>query len=149
MPGVTVEATTDLEEWLDTVVTAFLTPDIVGVPSHESFSREILEAVMQEMAGADGLVHYLARLDGEVAGGAVMRIGDGLAQLCGAATLRAWRRCGVQAALLANRLAEGTAAGCDVAIVTTQPGSTSQKNVQRNGFELLYTRAVLVLEPRG
>ena len=37
--------------------------------------------------------------------------------------------------------------GCDLAVVTTQPGSKSQENVQRRGFELLYTRAVLVLEP--
>jgi hypothetical protein len=36
------------------------------------------------------------------------------------------------------------AAGCDVAVVTTQPGSKSQQNVQRRGFDLLYARAVLV-----
>ena len=35
-------------------------------------------------------------------------------------------------------------AGCDVAVVSTQPGSKSQENLQRQGFELLYTRAVLV-----
>jgi hypothetical protein len=34
-------------------------------------------------------------------------------------------------------------AGCDVAVVTTAPGSKSQENVQRRGFDLLYTRAVL------
>jgi hypothetical protein len=31
-----------------------------------------------------------------------------------------------------------------IAVVTTQPGSKSQQNVQRQGFDLLYTRAVLV-----
>ena len=35
-------------------------------------------------------------------------------------------------------------AGCDIAVVTTQPGSQSQENVQRHGFDLLYTRAILV-----
>jgi hypothetical protein len=34
--------------------------------------------------------------------------------------------------------------GCDIATVTTQPGSKSQQNVQRRGFHLLCTRAVLV-----
>ena len=29
-------------------------------------------------------------------------------------------------------------------VVTTQPASKSQQNVQRRGFDLLYTRAVLV-----
>jgi len=50
----------------------------------------------------------------------------------------------VQSALLAARLEIAGQAGCDVAVVTTQPGSKSQENVQRQGFELLYTRAVLV-----
>jgi len=31
--------------------------------------------------------------------------------------------------------------------VTTQPGSKSQQNVQLAGFELVYSRAVLVLQP--
>jgi hypothetical protein len=28
--------------------------------------------------------------------------------------------------------------------VTTEPGSPSQENVQRQGFELLYARAILI-----
>jgi len=152
MPGsgvIAVEEASDFEAWLDAVVTGFATPDRVGVPSHESLPREVLESVMREMAGAVGLTRYLARLDGMVAGGASMRTGDGIAQMCGAATLPAFRRRGVQAALLEHRLAEAMTAGCDLAVVTTQPGSTSQKNMQRNGFDLLYTRAVLVLAPSG
>ena len=73
-----------------------------------------------------------------------MRITDGVAQLTGAATAPAHRRRGVQTALLATRLADAGRAGCDIAVVTTAPGSKSQQNVQRRGFHLLYTRAVLV-----
>jgi len=32
-------------------------------------------------------------------------------------------------------------------VVTTQPGSKSQQNALRRGFERLYTRAVLVKTP--
>ena len=32
-------------------------------------------------------------------------------------------------------------------MVTTQPGSKSQQNVQREGFSLLYSRALLVKNP--
>lgn len=39
--------------------------------------------------------------------------------------------------------------GCDVAVVTTVPGSKSQQNAQRQGFDLLYTRAILVKQPRS
>jgi len=54
---------------------------------------------------------------------------------------------GVQSALLGTRLEVAAAAGCDVAVVTTQPGSKSQENAQRQGFELLYTRTILVRTP--
>jgi GNAT superfamily N-acetyltransferase len=57
------------------------------------------------------------------------------------------RRRGVQSALLRTRLEIAGRAGCDVAVVTTQPGSKSQENVQKQGFELLYTRAILVRQP--
>jgi GNAT superfamily N-acetyltransferase len=133
--------------WLDTVIEGFAHPDGQGVPSNESFPRETLEAAMSDMAGIDGFALYLAYRDGAVAGAASLVRLDGVALLCGAATLPAHRRRGVQSALLATRLGHSARAGCDVAVVTTQPGSKSQENAQRRGFSLLYTRAVLVREP--
>jgi hypothetical protein len=53
----------------------------------------------------------------------------------------------VQTALLSARLADAAAAGCDIAVITTVPGSKSQQNAQRQGFDLLYTRAVLLKPP--
>jgi len=38
-------------------------------------------------------------------------------------------------------------AGCDLAVITTAPGSKSQANVMRTGFALLYARAILVKAP--
>jgi GNAT superfamily N-acetyltransferase len=134
----------EFSEWLDAVVSGFAHPDDQGVPSDEEFPREVLERVMSDLAGASGFSRYLARRDGEVAGGGSLRMGDGVALLCGAATLPAHRRQGVQTALLLSRLDLARDAGCDVSVVTTQPGSKSQENVQRQGFQLLYTRAVLV-----
>jgi ribosomal protein S18 acetylase RimI-like enzyme len=134
----------DLAGWLDVAITGFASPDTEGVPSHESFPRESLEQAMADMAHASGFVRYLARREGAVAGAASMRICERVAQLCGAATLPEHRRRGVQGSLLAERLRAAGEAGCDVAVVTTQPGSKSQENVQKKGFELLYTRAILV-----
>ena len=101
---------------------------------------------MADMASAEGFSCYLARRDGVPAGGASLRLSEGVAHLCGAATLPAHRRQGVQSALLAARLEIAAGAGCDVAVVITEPGSKSQENVQRQGFEMLYTRAILVRE---
>jgi GNAT superfamily N-acetyltransferase len=131
--------------WLDAVATGFANPDAQGVASHESFSRETMEWVMNDLATAPSMSRYLARRDGVAAGGASMRAANGVCQLCGAATLPEHRRHGVQSAMLVRRLDDAARAGCDVAVVTTLPGSKSQQNVQRLGFELLYTRAILVL----
>ena len=128
--------------WVDVVVEASLHPDTQGVPWHEEFPREILENAERDTVGL--VKRYLATLDGVPAGGGSMRITDGIAQLTGAATAPAFRRRGIQSALLTARLADATTAGCDVAVITVQPGSKSQQNAQRRGFDLLYTRAVLV-----
>jgi GNAT superfamily N-acetyltransferase len=134
------------QAWLDVVAEAVAHPDTEGVPWHEEFSREMIIESERAMAQA-GVVRYAALRDGVIVGGATMRIAEGVAQLTGAATAPSHRRRGVQTALLSVRLADAAAAGCDVAVITTQPGSKSQQNAQRQGFDLLYTRAVLVKQP--
>jgi GNAT superfamily N-acetyltransferase len=139
----------ELPLWLDVVVEAFLHADVEGTTSHEEFSRAALEAAERDQVSTAGAVRYLAWRDGVPVGGAALRAaGDRIAQFVGAATLPAHRRRGVQTALLAARLADARAAGCDLAVVTTRPGSPSQHNVQRAGFQLLYSRAVLIREER-
>ena len=140
--GVEVQRSTDIDAWVEVVVDGFAHPDGEGVPSHEDFPRDIIARVERDMAAA-GLMAYAALCDGVIAGGGGLCSTDGVAQLSGAATAPAFRRRGVQAALLSARLRDAATAGCDIAVVTTAPGSTSQRNVQRNGFHLLYTRAVL------
>jgi ribosomal protein S18 acetylase RimI-like enzyme len=132
----------EFDAWLDVVVEASLNPDTQGVPWQEEFPREILENAERDTAGL--VQRYLATLDAVPAGGGSMRITDGIAQLTGAGTAPAFRRRGIQSALLAARLTDATAAGCDVAVITVQPGSKSQQNAQRRGFDLLYSRAVLL-----
>ncbi|WP_123027668.1 GNAT family N-acetyltransferase [Mycolicibacterium stellerae] len=132
-----------LDDWLEVVVDGFAHPDTQGVATHEDFPRETVERAERDLVAA-GARTYLALRGGVVAGGGGLRITDGVAQLIGAATAPEHRRQGVQTALLSTRLADAAAAGCDVAVVTTAPGSKSQQNVQRQGFQLLYTRAVLV-----
>jgi GNAT superfamily N-acetyltransferase len=146
VPGVEVRLSDDRAAWLDVVVDGFAHPDAEGVPSHEEFPREILANAIADIEQA-GATPYLALCDGVVAGAASIRMSEGVAQLTGAATAPAHRRRGVQTALLAARLADAAHAGCDIAVVTTQPGSKSQQNAHRQGFHLLYTRAVLVKLP--
>jgi ribosomal protein S18 acetylase RimI-like enzyme len=135
----------DTDGWMHAVTTGFMHPDTFDGPaSHESFAQDLLGRIYADLSAVPSFERYIARREGEVAGGASLRIEDGVAQLCGAATLPEHRRRGVQTALLHHRLVKSARRGCDVAIVTTQPGSKSQQNVEKLGFALLYARAILV-----
>jgi GNAT superfamily N-acetyltransferase len=144
-PGVEVHRIHEDEvaQWLAVDAEAVAHPDTEGVPSHEEFPYEVVENANHDMVAA-GIRRYSALRGGVLAGAASFRVSDGIAQLTGAATAPAHRRHGVQSALLSIRLADATAAGCDLAVVTTQPGSKSHQNAQRQGFDLLYTRAILI-----
>jgi ribosomal protein S18 acetylase RimI-like enzyme len=146
--GLAVGVSDDDVAWMQVVMDGFGTPDtgVVSAPG-ESFERAHLERIFGDMAYASGFRRYLARMNGEPAAGGNLRLADRVAQLCGSATLPRFRRRGIQTAMLFTRLEDAAAATCDIAVVTTEPGSKSQQNVQRAGFDLLYTRAVLVKSP--
>ncbi|TDO48271.1 hypothetical protein EV651_12337 [Kribbella sp. VKM Ac-2571] len=129
--------------WLGLMADAVAVPDTQGVAWREEFPRDVYIAAERDAAAAD-IDRYLALRDGIPAGGAGLRISEGVAQFAGAATAQAHRHHGIQSALLSARLADAAAAGCDIGVITTQPASRSQQNAQRRGFDLLYTRAVLV-----
>jgi GNAT superfamily N-acetyltransferase len=141
-----VDAATDASAaWRTVLTTGFLHPDIIdGPPSHESFDQTTLERTWSFFETLPGVARVIARIGSEPAGGASLFIHHDVALLTGAATLPAFRRRGVQSGLLVSRLAMARDAGCRIAVVTTQPGSKSQQNVQRLGFDLIYSRAILV-----
>lgn len=84
--------------------------------------------------------HYLvARGDAIVATASLAIVGD-VALLAGASTVPGARGQGAQRALLATRLAEARDRGCTTAMMVTAPGSSSQRNGERGGFRVAYTR---------
>lgn len=83
---------------------------------------------------------YLAWVDGEPAGGGGMYAYQGAVELGSASTRPAFRRRGVQTALLLRRLHDAQAAGYDLALATTRPGSDSQRNLERIGMRVAYTK---------
>jgi GNAT superfamily N-acetyltransferase len=89
---------------------------------------------------AAGAFFFLAEIGGVAAGGGMMSIHRGVTSLGGAGTLPEFRNRGVQRALLLARIALAAESGCDLAMVATSPGSGSQRNVERLGFRVVYTR---------
>ena len=147
-PGIVVRRSGDdeFERWLDVVADGVAHPDTQGLPWHEEFPRETYLRAERQLAAA-GVQRYAGLRDGVIGGGAGLRVSGGIAQMAGAATAPAHRRRGIQSALLSARLTDAKEMGCDVAVITVQPGSKSQQNAQRQGFDLLYTRAILVRQP--
>jgi GNAT superfamily N-acetyltransferase len=137
-------ASADVSRLGDILVAAFASPDEGGVGGDPTPPSEAIRRYFAITMSVEGFRGYLARVDGEIAGGAAVRLDGTVAQFCGAGTLPVYRRRGVQTALLRARLADAAAAGCTVGVVITQPGSKSQQNAQREGFSVLYARQLLV-----
>ena len=67
-----------------------------------------------------------------------------LLMLGGTSTLKEYRGRGIQTAAMGRRLAMGVREGCDLAVIVTRGGTTSQRNAERMGFTLAYSKATLV-----
>lgn len=83
---------------------------------------------------------FLAEMDGKAIAAGSLIIHGGVALLAGASTVPEGRRQGGQSALLAARLRFAVENGCDVAMMCALPGSASQRNAERQGFRIAYTR---------
>jgi hypothetical protein len=83
---------------------------------------------------------FLAELDGRPVAAGALTLSEGVALLAGASTVPEERRRGAQLALLDARLAYAAAHGCDIAMMGAAPGSASQRNAERQGFRIAYTR---------
>jgi hypothetical protein len=146
-PDISIERVTDprVAEWNRVIIDGFAHPDETGVVV-DSYSREVIEQVMSDFLALEGLIRYLATHKGLAAGGASMRPDGGVVLMTGAATLAEHRRQGVQGSLLERRLRDALSLGARSAIITTSGGTRSQANAMRQGFSLLYSRAILVLD---
>ena len=82
----------------------------------------------------------VAEIDGVAVAAAALFTWEGVGLLAGASTVPEGRRQGAQSALLDWRLRHLAARGCDLAMMCAAPGSASQRNAERNGFRIAYTR---------
>lgn len=83
---------------------------------------------------------FLAELDGQPGAAGVLCLHEGVALFGGSATIPEFRRRGLQTALLHERMRYALEHGCDLAMMVAQPGSESQRNAERKGFRIAYTR---------
>ena len=111
-----------------------------GFAEHFPVTQELL-GIMRLFADGKNTECYFARVDGKIAGGATLALRGRIAGLFGASTLPQFRNRGVQTALLQVRMQRAAEVGCELAMSLALPGSASQRNITRRGFQTLYTRA--------
>lgn len=117
--------------WADTTVRGWS-----DYPELEPFLRELAPVSTQREQSLSLLVFE----DGEAVAAGAMSLHSGVVLLGGACTIPTARRKGAQRALLEFRLRHAIEAGCDVAMMGADPGSASQRNAERQGFRIAYTR---------
>ena len=99
----------------------------------------------------EGALPFVAELDGKmVACAAGLLIPEHrIVALFGARTLPEFRRRGLQTALLRVRMVVAAEAGCEYAVIVTQGGTTSQRNAERLGFRVAYSKATMLKALEG
>jgi GNAT superfamily N-acetyltransferase len=85
-------------------------------------------------------VCFLAEVDGKPGAAGVLTMHEGVALFGGSSTIPEFRRRGLQTALLEERMRYAFDYGCDIAMMVAAPGSNSQRNAERKGFHIAYTR---------
>lgn len=123
------------DAWAEIAAAAFSAP-IAPMPAQREIARLAL--------ARPGARFWLAYVDGVAVATAELTVEQGVAWLAADATLPAFRRRGAQSSLQRERLRVAREAGCEIAVTEARPGSASQRNMERLGFRVAYTRVDLL-----
>jgi len=106
--------------------------------------NENLAAIVYEL-GITGVhcpsaLPFMAELHGQPIATGIIFIFDDIALFGGTSTIPESRGQGAQLALLEARLQLAVSKGCKIAMMCALPGSQSQRNAEKHGFRVAYTR---------
>ena len=89
---------------------------------------------------------FLACINGTIVAAAAGRIipEQRIFALFGAGTLPEHRGRGIQTALLRTRMKAAAEAGCELVVVVTRGGTSSERNCRRLGFQVAYSKATVI-----
>ncbi len=120
----------DEADWYGTIASRGWSEMPEVVPFIQGFARSSVECA----------TCFVAEHEGQAIAAAALFMHGGVALLAGASTVPEGRKKGAQSALLDTRLRTAASQGCDLAMMVAAPGSASQRNAERNGFRVAYTR---------
>ena len=102
--------------------------------------EDLIESIGVVSANCAHTRAFLAQLDGKLIATGGLNLYGGVALLAGASTIPEARRKGAQRALLDYRMKYAAEQGYDMVMMCAAPGSNSQRNAERQGFRIAYTR---------
>ena len=114
--------------------------NILGKHNEKIKIRIIQDDEQDLWANRTNIISFLAELEDKVIATGALSICNKVALLAGASTIPSARKQGAQLALLNARLNYAAKADCDIAMMCALAGSASQKNAERHGFRIAYTR---------
>lgn len=106
------------------------------MPEFEDFGLDFCKV----SANSKSASSFIAEIEDKPIATGTLFIYEDVGELGGASTIPEYRRQGAQNALLAARLNYARERGCKVAMMGALPGSQSQRNAEKNGFRIAYTR---------
>ena len=130
-----------VEEYVQLSMRGFF-PD--GKAMSEGFLRAARKAPLLPHSDS-----FVARLDGQAVGAGGCTSRAGLTTLFGTSVLPEFRGRGIHQALIAARLERAAEHGSPLATIVSHPGLATERNAVRLGFQLAYTRAILVRPGAG
>ena len=130
-------------------------PDVAAAADQDEWSRLMAEAFFdvatpmgldlgRTLYGLRTCRNLIIRAAAEPAAGAQLDIREGLGIFQCDGTLTRFRGEGLQTKLIRARLSMAAQAGCDLVTADTAPGSQSQRNYERHGFQVIYTKVTLI-----
>jgi GNAT superfamily N-acetyltransferase len=107
---------------------------------------EEFKGLLTPLYQMEGALTFSASMEGKMAacGAGLVILEHKMFAVCGAGTLGEFRGRGLQTALLRARLAAAAEAGCEYAVIVTQGGTTSQRNCERLGFRVAYSKVTVI-----
>jgi hypothetical protein len=131
--GLTVRTcgSADADAWIEASAAGWADTPEIG---------ELARSIARVVAANPLMTNFLVERDGALIATASLGIHEGVALLAGASTIPMGRGLGAQSAVLGARLAEAHRRGCDLAMIVATPGSSSQRNAERRGFRVAYSR---------
>jgi len=107
---------------------------------------EMYRGLIAPLYQMEGALAFVASVEGKIVacGTGLVILEHRMFALGGAGTLSEFRGRGLQTALLRVRMAAAAASGCEYAAVVTQGGSTSQRNAERLGFRVAYSKVTVI-----